>query len=180
MIVRQKGLSRRRMSAMRREAPDHEAFTKTGRASLEGIEIRADRFDFEKEPNIKVSVHSSVYRVVNASETGFCFQSNQMFEVGSVFEQVTMTYGDQSVLYEGSIKIVRRDRLPRDEFSYGAVLTSGPLHEYLFHAIEALASKREEIVEEVERFELLPKDFLVWIMEIRSFLADLKVKIDDV
>ena len=165
---------------MGQDSPNQYPIHTTGQASLEGIEIRADRFDVRSDRNLAVIVGSAAYGILNASETGFCFAARERFEIGVIVEDISITYDKSTEIYRWKIKIVRRDTIQHVGFEYGVLLLSGPLNEYLFHAIEDLRKLREEITLERASLEALPKDFLSWVMEIRSFLADLKSRVDEV
>lgn len=170
----------RQKSAMRQDSPSQRWTVPTGRASLEGIEIRADRFDLRSDHKIAVTIVDETLGIINASETGFCFATTKVFEIGTVFDDVCMTYDGSAELYRGRIKIVRRDALPIAGYEYGVILLSGPLNEYLFHAIETMGTIQDELAQEKDLLQAVPKEFLNLVMEIRSFLGDLKSRVDEV
>lgn len=164
---------------MGQDSPRQWSVGRTGRASLEGIEIRADRFDVRGDHKFTVTVGSSTYGIINASETGFCFCATTAFDIGQILDDVRMIYEGSTELYRGRIKIARRDTLQLAGYEYGVLLLSAPLNEYLFHAIENVRTVKDEIVAESELLAALPTDFLTWVMEIRSFLGDLKARVDE-
>lgn len=167
-------------SAMRQDSPSQRWNVPKGRASLEGIEIRADRFDLRSDHKIAVTINGEIFGIINASETGFCFASSKCFEIGTTFDDVVMTYDGSAELYRGRVKIARRDSLQIAGYEYGVILLSSPLNEYLFHAIETMRNVEEELAQEKDLLHAVPQEFLNWVMEIRSFLADLKTRVDEV
>ncbi len=142
------------------------------------FEIRSERFNPEHMGPLIAKIQGKVIEVSNASDTGFSFSDQTPLSEGSVIDDLSISYKFGEEIYRGPVKIVWQKKVDHESYSHGVFLMSGPLSEHLLNAMKAASAMRQELICERENFSLLPSEFILWVSEVKSFLADLKSRVD--
>jgi extracellular factor (EF) 3-hydroxypalmitic acid methyl ester biosynthesis protein len=142
------------------------------------FEIRAERYHVETMGPLVAQVNGKTIEVIDASDTGFSFSYDSPFVEGSIIDDLSIQYKNGAEIYRGPIKIVWQKQLGSTRYSHGAMLMSGPLSEHFLSAMRIATHLRHELVALREDFAKLPTDFILWVAEVKYFLADLKSKVD--
>lgn len=142
------------------------------------FEIRSERFNPEHMGPLIAVIEGKTVEISNASDTGFSFSDQTPLPEGRVIDELSISYKFGEEIYRGPVKIVWQRKVDHGHFSHGVFFMAGPLSEHLLNAMQATSAMRQELISEREHFSLLPKEFIIWVSEVKAFLADLKSRVD--
>ena len=142
------------------------------------FEIRSERFQSEIMGPLLAKLNGKLIELINASDTGFSFTDDRPLKEGTIVDDLAIYYKYGTEIYRGPVKIVWQKKLGTSKYSHGAFLLSGPLSEHLLNAMSMASTIRQEVVSEQEKLACLPKDFILWVAEVKYFLSELKARVD--